>query len=120
MDEHYVTQIVLQQYRSFSSYSERETAAASHVSIGAIRHLRALGLIEGVETGGGLRYSEEEGIRLRRGPPGGNDPGGEPAGGGRVGHVFPGHQDPPTKILGGRKKGTPGGGGRPRLGEGGG
>ena len=66
MDEHYVTQIVLQQYRSFSSYSERETAAASHLSIGAIRHLRALGLIEGVETGGGLRYSEEEVIRLRR------------------------------------------------------
>ncbi len=66
MDEHYVTQIVLQQYRSFSSYSERETAAASHLSIGAIRYLRALGLIEGVETGGGLRYSEEEVIRLRR------------------------------------------------------
>src|SRR5437879_12034677 len=66
MDEHYVTQIVLQQYRSFSSYSERETVAASHLRIGAIRRLRALGLIEGVETGGGLRYSEEEGIQLRR------------------------------------------------------
>src|SRR2546429_9668163 len=82
MDEHYVTQIVLQQYRSFSSYSERETAAASHLSIGAIRHLRALGLIEGVETGGGPRDSEEEGIRLRRGLRVVRHPGGDPAGGG--------------------------------------
>src|SRR5437588_13071762 len=81
MDEHYVTQIVLQQYRSFSSYSERETATASHLSIGAIRHLRALGLIEGVETGGGLRYSGEEVIRLRRGRRLQRDPGGNLAGG---------------------------------------
>src|SRR2546421_13092643 len=82
MDEHYVTQIVLQQYRSFSSYSERETAAASHLSIGAIRHLRALGLIEGVETGGGLRYSEEEVIRLRRGRRVPTGAGGHTGGGG--------------------------------------
>src|SRR5437660_4046263 len=66
MDEQYVTHIVLQQYHSLSSYSERETAAASHLSIGAIRHLRTLGLIEGEETGAGLRYSEEEVTRLRR------------------------------------------------------
>ena len=41
MNEQHVTHIVLQQYRSSSFYSERETAAASHLGIGAIRHLRA-------------------------------------------------------------------------------
>jgi MerR family transcriptional regulator, heat shock protein HspR len=66
MDERYVTHIVLQQYRTSSSYSERETAAVSHLGIGAIRHLRALGLIEGEETGGELRYREEEVTQLRR------------------------------------------------------
>jgi MerR family transcriptional regulator, heat shock protein HspR len=66
MDEQYVTHIMLQQYRSSSSYSERETAAASHMGIGALRHLRAVGLIEGGETGGELRYSEEEVTQLRR------------------------------------------------------
>src|SRR5436190_20900015 len=66
MDEQYVTHIVLQQHRSFSSYSERETATVSHMSIGAIRHLRSMGLIGGEETGGELRYSEEEVTQLRR------------------------------------------------------
>ena len=66
MDEQHVTHIVLQKYRSSSSYSERETAVVSHMGIGAIRHLRALGLIEGEETGGELRYSEEEITQLRR------------------------------------------------------
>ncbi len=59
MGEQPVTHIVLQQYRA-SSYSERETAQASHLRMSAIRHLRVLGLIEGEETGGELRYSEEE------------------------------------------------------------
>jgi MerR family transcriptional regulator, heat shock protein HspR len=66
MNERYVTHIVLKQYRSSSSYSERETAAASHLGIGALRHLRAVGLIEGEETGGELRYSEEEVTQLRQ------------------------------------------------------
>src|ERR1700674_5407426 len=66
MDEQYVTRITLKQYRSFSSYSERETAAASHLGIGAIRRLRALGLIVGEETDGKLRYSEEEVAQLRQ------------------------------------------------------
>jgi len=61
-----VTHIVLKQYRSSSSYSERETAAASHLGIGALRHLRAVGLIEGEETGGELRYCEEEVTQLRQ------------------------------------------------------
>jgi MerR family transcriptional regulator, heat shock protein HspR len=65
MDEQPVKHIVLQQYRA-SSYSERETARASHLRIGAIRHLRVLGLIEGEETGEELRYSEEEIRQLRR------------------------------------------------------
>lgn len=47
MDEQYVTHIVFQQCRTSSSYSERETAVACHLSIGALRHLHALGLIEG-------------------------------------------------------------------------
>jgi hypothetical protein len=66
MDEQYVTHIILQHYRFSPSYSEREIAAANHLGIGAMRHLRALGLIEGEETGGELRYSEEEVIQLRR------------------------------------------------------
>jgi MerR family transcriptional regulator, heat shock protein HspR len=66
MNEQHVTHIVLKQYRSSSSYSERETAAASHLGIGALRHLRAVGLIEGEETGGELRYSEEEVTQLRQ------------------------------------------------------
>jgi MerR family transcriptional regulator, heat shock protein HspR len=65
MGEQRVAHIVLQQYRT-SSYSERETAQASHLRISAIRHLRVLGLIEGEETGGELRYSEEEVRQLRR------------------------------------------------------
>ncbi len=66
MNERHVTHIVLKQYRSSSSYSERETAAASHLGIGALRHLRAVGLIEGEETGGELRYCEEEVTQLRQ------------------------------------------------------
>jgi MerR family transcriptional regulator/heat shock protein HspR len=66
MDEQHVTRIVLQQHRSSSSYSERETATISRLGIGAIRHLRTLGLIEGQEAAGELRYSEEEIIELRR------------------------------------------------------
>jgi MerR family transcriptional regulator, heat shock protein HspR len=66
MNERYVTHIVLKQYRSSSSYSERETAAVSHLGIGALRHLRAVGLIEGEETSGELRYSEEEVTQLRQ------------------------------------------------------
>jgi MerR family transcriptional regulator/heat shock protein HspR len=65
MDEQPVTHIVLQQYPA-SSYSERETAQESHLRISAIRHLRVLGLIEGEEAGGELRYSEEEVRQLRR------------------------------------------------------
>src|SRR5258707_13984564 len=66
MDEQHVTHIVLQQCRSSSFYSERETAAASRLGIGMIRHLRGVGLIAGEETGGELRYSEEEVTQLRQ------------------------------------------------------
>jgi MerR family transcriptional regulator/heat shock protein HspR len=66
MDEQTVTHIVLQQYRSSSSYSEQETAQTSHLRMSAIRHLRVLGLVEGQETGEELRYSEEEVRQLRR------------------------------------------------------
>jgi MerR family transcriptional regulator/heat shock protein HspR len=66
MNEQHVTHIVVQQSHTSSLYSERETAEVSHLGIGAIRYLHALGLIEGKETGGELRYSEEEVIQLRR------------------------------------------------------
>ena len=66
MDEQTVTHIILQQYRSSSLYSERETAQTSHISRSAIRHLRALGLVEGQEIGGELHYSEEDVRQLRR------------------------------------------------------
>jgi MerR family transcriptional regulator, heat shock protein HspR len=66
MDEQYVTRIVFRQRRASPWYSELETAAASHLGTDTIRQLRALGLVEGRETGGELRYSEEEVLRLRR------------------------------------------------------
>jgi MerR family transcriptional regulator/heat shock protein HspR len=66
MNEEHVTHIILRQYRTSSSYSERETAEASRLGIRAIRYLHSLGLIEGKETNGELRYSEEEVIQLRR------------------------------------------------------
>ncbi len=66
MDRQYITHIVLQQSRPPSSYSEREAAVLSHVGIGELRHLHALGMVEGVVAGGELRYSEEEVLQLRR------------------------------------------------------
>ena len=66
MEEQYVKHIVLQQHHTSSMYNERETAVASHLSVGKIRHLHAIGLIEGDETAGELRYSQEEIIQLRR------------------------------------------------------
>ena len=66
MDEQYVTHVELHQYHSSSSYSERETAVASHLSLGAIRHLHALGLIEGKVADGEVRYAQEEVVQLRR------------------------------------------------------
>ncbi|GHO94635.1 hypothetical protein KSF_046830 [Reticulibacter mediterranei] len=66
MDEHAITHIVLRQYSSSSSYNEQETAAASHLSISTLRQLRALGLIEGEESDGETRYSEEAVMQLRR------------------------------------------------------
>jgi MerR family transcriptional regulator/heat shock protein HspR len=66
MEEQHITHIVLQQSHSSLSYSERETAIACHLSISTIRHLHTLGLIEGKETNGEPRYSEEDITQLRR------------------------------------------------------
>ena len=66
MDEQPTKHIVIQRYLPTSSFSERETARASHLRIRTIRHLHALGLIEGIQSGGELRYSEEEVRQLRR------------------------------------------------------
>ena len=66
MDEQRVTRIEIRHTRTSPVYTERETADVNHMNIGSIRHLRSLGLIEGEETGGELRYSEEEVIQLRR------------------------------------------------------
>jgi DNA-binding transcriptional MerR regulator len=66
MDEQYVTHIALPSYRAPSTYSERETAALTHLGIGVLRRLRQLGLVEGRVTGGELRYSEEDVILMRR------------------------------------------------------
>jgi hypothetical protein len=54
MDEQSVTRIEIRHTRTSSLYTELETANVSHMGIGAIRHLHALGLIEGEETGGEL------------------------------------------------------------------
>lgn len=67
MDEQDVTHIVFQhRYAPLYRYSERETATASHVKIGTLRHLQVLGLIQGKEHDGELHYSQEEIIQLRR------------------------------------------------------
>jgi MerR family transcriptional regulator/heat shock protein HspR len=66
MDELYVTHITLRPYQPSASYNERETAKTCHMSVSTLRHLRASGLIEGQETEGELRYSEEEIVQLRR------------------------------------------------------
>lgn len=66
MNEQYITHIVLQQHLAYSSYSEQETAATSHMTISTIRHLHTLGLIQGEVTSSGLRYSEIEVAQLRR------------------------------------------------------
>jgi hypothetical protein len=65
MDEQDVTQIILQRPRFSSSYSEREAAASSSVGIATIRHLHALGLIEGIEVIG-RRDGQHAGAERRR------------------------------------------------------
>jgi MerR family transcriptional regulator/heat shock protein HspR len=66
MDKQYVTHIVIYPCRASATYSEPETVVASHLGTNALHHFRALGLIEGKEAGGELRYSEVEVARLRR------------------------------------------------------
>lgn len=66
MDEYTVTHIVIQPDCSFLSYSEQEAAAISHVSLGTLRHIRSLGLIEGEVVDGRRRYRETDIFQLRR------------------------------------------------------
>src|SRR4051794_20483989 len=66
MDKHYITRIVIQPYRASATYSEPETVMACHLGLDALHHFRALGLVEGREVSGELRYSEAEVARLRR------------------------------------------------------
>ena len=66
MNEQQVTRITIRQRRSPSSYSEMETAAASHLSIDEIRYLHSLGLIEGQGNDEETCYSEDEIIQFRR------------------------------------------------------
>lgn len=66
MDTSSFTQIVLRQSRSSSSYSEQETLAACHLGMRALRHFRAIGLVEGQGTSEERRYSEEDVAQLRR------------------------------------------------------
>jgi MerR family transcriptional regulator, heat shock protein HspR len=66
MNEQDVTHIVIQQSHSPLWYSEQEAAKTCHLSIGTIRHLRTLSLVEGQGISEELRYSEEEIIQLRR------------------------------------------------------
>src|SRR5260370_17086189 len=107
MNERYVTHIVLKQYRSSLSYSERETAAASHLGIGALRHLRAVGLIEGEETGGERRHCEEKGTKLgpnRRLQP---NPGSNPEGVGRISPLPNPSRPPPNTFSPAKHTKTP-------------
>ena len=66
MDKQSITYIVLQPSRSSATYSERETMEACHLGIGALRHLHALGLIQGEQASGQQRYSAGEIARLRQ------------------------------------------------------
>ncbi len=66
MDKQSITRIVIHPYRASATYSEPEALLASHLGLAAVRHFRALGLIEGSEIDGELRYSEAEVTRLRR------------------------------------------------------
>jgi MerR family transcriptional regulator/heat shock protein HspR len=66
MNEYTVTHIVIQPDRSSLLYSERETSVISHLSLGALRHLRTVGLIEGEVVDGQRRYHEADIIQLRR------------------------------------------------------
>lgn len=66
MDKQYVTHIMLQSYRTSATYNEQETVAACHLGTGALRHLHALGLVQGTQVGGRRRYSEEELAQLRQ------------------------------------------------------
>lgn len=66
MDRASFTQIILHQSPAASSYSEQETLVASHLGLRALRHLRAIGLIEGQVTSGERRYSEADVAQLRR------------------------------------------------------
>ncbi|HJT57787.1 MAG TPA: chaperone modulator CbpM [Ktedonobacteraceae bacterium] len=67
MNEYQYTRIVIKNARSTTLYTEEETARYAHLEIQVIRRLRAVGLIEGIETTEGeRRYSEEDVERLRR------------------------------------------------------
>jgi DNA-binding transcriptional MerR regulator len=67
MNEQRYTRIVIQSARPTTLYTEEETARYAHLEIQAIHRLRAVGLIEGIETDEGeRRYSEEDVQRLRR------------------------------------------------------
>lgn len=64
--QQYVTRIVIRPYRASTTYNEAEAVAVCHLGADAVRHFRDLGLIAGDETGGEVRYTEEEVTRLRR------------------------------------------------------
>jgi MerR family transcriptional regulator/heat shock protein HspR len=66
MDKEYITRIVIHPYRASATYSEPETVVAAHLGAETLHHFRALGLVEGNEVDGELRYSEAEVTRLRR------------------------------------------------------
>ena len=67
MNEHQYTRIVIKSTQPTTLYTEEETARYAHLEIQVIRRLRAVGLVEGIETvEGERRYSEEDVERLRR------------------------------------------------------
>jgi MerR family transcriptional regulator/heat shock protein HspR len=67
MNETSYTRIIIRSSKPASHYSEQETAEQSHMEVQAIRRLRSLGLIQGINVAGEeLRYSEEDLLLLRR------------------------------------------------------
>lgn len=66
MDKQYITRIILRSSPGSATYSEQETVEASHLGLGAIRHLHALGLVRGEKSDGQQYYNEEEIAQLRQ------------------------------------------------------
>ena len=66
MNEFTMTHIVIQPDHLCFTCSEQEAAIISRLSLGSLRYLRSLGLVEGEVIDGQRRYNEADILQLRR------------------------------------------------------